>query len=127
MNESRPPMTKTEFLNGYVPIWVDLPDGRRAPIAFMKNDVVRWVITTAEQRMWSTDVIAKDKETWDERIWPYVKSVEVIDLVANKIYHISAQDFQENKSIVHKGGGPQYVVRRCLWAQELLTMYPSRD
>ncbi len=127
MNESRPPMTKAEFLSGYVPVGIDLPNGSFVPMAFIKGTVVRWVSDQSEQRIFGVDVIAKDAATWDERIYPHVNKVEVMDMVTKTIYHIDAAKFHENKAVIKMEVGYQYVVRRSLWAQELLTMYPSRD
>lgn len=128
MNDSRPPMTKAEFLDGYVPIWVDLPNGRTVPATWMKGNVARWLIETLEQRRWSKDFIAQNADVWDEGIWPYVEKVEVMDLATNTIYHIDAGDFHHHKTVINNRGSLRhYVVKIDHWEKELLTMYPSVD
>ncbi len=77
--------------------------------------------------MWFEDVITKRARAWDELIWPYCSNVEVMDLAVNKIYYISGVDFHNNKEVVNNSGERYYVVKRDLWEQELLTMYPSSD
>ncbi len=130
MNASRPPMNKVEFLDGMTPIWFVFSDGEQAQVsavAFIKDDLCRWLISEKDRKQWTDNVITKEAVVWDDLIRPGCERLQVMDEAINKIYYISAQDFEENKEVVKKGGRAYYVIRRDLWEQELLTMYQDMN
>ncbi len=129
MNQSRPPMNKAEFLDGMKPIWFVFSDGEQtkvSAVAFIQDDLCRWLISNKDRQYW-TELIIKEAVVWDDLIRPGCERVEVMDETMNKIYYISAQGFQDSKNVITKGGRRYYVIRRSLWAQELLTMYQDMN